>query len=216
MDKNIIRHLESLPFFSKNAFLVFEKIKQKALYENIQRWVKGGNLLRLKNGLYVTKTYVDRFLHDRSFVELIANKLVIPSYLSLEYVLQKNGLLTEATFTITSVTLKTTRHYANNLGSFVYHHLNQKLYFGFRKRPYGQNVIFEASPAKALFDFLYLRKAGLDPKNRISLDALRINWNFLDGKSFNELQEIITRSNVQKMQNMMPLLKEVFRGNSHQ
>lgn len=214
MNKSITKNLESLPFFSKSTLTAFESIKTRALYQNLQRWVSSGHIIRLKNGLYVTKTFVDRFLHDPSYVELLANKLVIPSYLSLEYTLQKNNLLTEATFTITSVTLKTTRHYQNNLGFFVYHHLDQKFYFGFRKRSYGRNIIYEATPAKALFDFFYLRLAGLDPQDISTIEELRINWSQLNQGAFDELCQIILKSDIQKMIKLIPLLKEIYYGDS--
>ena len=207
MDRKILNNLESLPFFSKHAISAFETIRSRALYQNLQRWVDTGHILRLKNGLYVTKTFVDRFLHDGSYVELVANKLAAPSYLSLEYVLQKKGFLTEATFTITSVTLKTTRHYRNPLGSFEYHHLDERLYFGFAGRRYGQNIIYEASPMKALFDFFYLRCSDLDPQDLSTLESMRINWSQLNRASLNELCGIILKSGVKKMQKIIPMLQ---------
>lgn len=216
MKRNILKKLESLPFFSISSLKAFEDIQVKALYENLQRWVKSGDILRLKNGLYVTKTFVDRFLYDSSYIELVANKLVIPSYLSLEYVLQKKGMLTEATYTITSVTLKTTRRYKNHLGSFIYHHLNEKLYFGFNQRRYGQNIIYEATLAKALFDFLYLRLASLDSRDISTLEEMRLNWSQLDPPSFNELRQMMHDSSIKKMQTLIPLLEEIYHGNSHQ
>lgn len=216
MNRKIIKNLELLPFFSLNAFRSFEVIRPKALYENLQRWVRSGEILRLKNGLYVTKTFVDRFQQDRSYTELIANKLAMPSYLSLEYVLQKKGLLTEATFTVTSMTLKTTRYYQNHLGSFVYHHLHSKLYWGFQQRRYGQNIIYEATPAKALFDFIYLRQSHLDPEDISTLESMRINWSEMDSNSFRALCEMLVKSHIKKMQKMIPLLKEMYHGNFNQ
>lgn len=216
MKKNIIKQLESLPFFTIAALKSWENLKTKALYENLQRWVRGGDLLRLKNGLYVTKTYVDRFFHDPSYTELIANKLTLPSYLSLDYVLQKKGMLTEATYTITSVTLKTTRDYQNRLGTFTYHHLHERLYFGFIQKSYGKNMIYEATLAKALFDFLYLRLSHLDPNDFSTLDELRLNWSQMDASTFHEVRNIIDRSQIKKMQKLIPLLKEAYHGNAYQ
>lgn len=214
MKENIIKHLESLPFFSISSLQSFENIKRRALYENLQRWTKNGSLIRLKNGLYVTKTYVDRFLHENAYIEFMANTLLSPSYLSLEYVLQKNGLLTESTYTITSVTLKTTRSYQNQMGSFVYQHLHKRHYFGFVQKSYGQNHIYEATLPKALFDFLYLRLSFLDPKDISTLAELRINWSELDHASFLELQKIIRNSGVKKMQKLISYLEELYHGNS--
>lgn len=218
MNETILKRVEPLPFFSKAALATIEDIQPKALYQNLQRWVKSGLIIRLKNGLYVTRTHADRSLHDPSYLELVANKLAMPSYLSLEYVLQKNGLLTEATFPITSVTLKTTRRYKNSLGAFHFHHLKKRLYFGFEQRRYGGNLIYEATPAKALFDFLYLRLAGLDPKDISTLEEMRINWSELDRTSIKELRETILKSGVRKMVTMIPLMEKIYHyyGNSRQ
>lgn len=215
MNRKILNQLESLPFFSIGAVSTYEKIKPEALYQNLQRWVRSGLIRRLKNGLYVTKVYVDRSLHDQRFIELLANKLLMPSYLSLEYVLQKNNLLTEAALTFTSVSLKTTRHYKNDLGSFVYHHINKRLYFGFEQHLFGKNIIYEAKPAKALFDFLYLRLARLDPEDLSTLGEMRINWSEMAQTVFGELCETIIKSGIVKMQKMLPLLKEAYHGDSH-
>ncbi len=216
MNKEILKQLEMLPFFSIPSLRVIEEINRKALYQNIERWVGTGAIIRLKNGLYVTKTYVDRFLHDKSYIELVANKLASPSYLSLEYVLQKMSLLTEATYPVTSITLKTTRRFENGLGLFEYRHLHPRLYFGFVQRRFGQNIICEATPAKALFDFLYLQLPRLDVKDPSSLDELRINWSELDKPSFGELRRILVKSGVKKLTALIPPLEEIYHGNAHQ
>lgn len=214
MKKAILRQLEPLPFFSTTSLRVFEEIRPRALYQDIQRWVRTSDIIRLKNGLYVTKTHVDRFLHDKSYLELVANKLAAPSYLSLDYVLQKYSLLTEATFVVTSITLKTTRRYENDLGTFEYHHLHPGLYFGFKQHRFGKNIIYEATASKALFDFLYLRLASLDPQDASTLDALRINWSELDKPSFNELRRTILKSNSKKLGKIIPMLEEIYHGNA--
>lgn len=208
MNEKILYSLESLPFFTKSALMVREEIDPKALYENIQRWVKKGSLIRLKNGLYVTKTCVDRSLRDERYLELVANKLVIPSYVSLEYVLQKHGLLTEATFAVTSVTTKTTRQYTNKLGAFTYSTLNQDLYFGFKRQSYGKNTIDTAEPFKALFDYFYLRLQHLDPERGETVEEARINWSNLEKKEFRNFCKIVEKKGTRKMVKMIPLLKE--------
>lgn len=209
MNEKTLKGLESLPFFTKSALMVIEKIHPKALYENIQRWVTKGILIRLKNGLYVTKTYVDRSLHDERYVELVANKLVFPSYISLEYVLQKHGLLTEATFAMTSVTTKTTRQYTNKLGIFTYSTLKRNLYFGFKRQSYGKNTIDEAELSKALFDYFYLRLSGLDPERLSAVEEARINWSNLEKKEFLNFCKTVKKSGTDKMAKMIPLLEEL-------
>lgn len=208
MNEKILIPLESLPFFTKRALMVMEPVGEKTLSENIQRWVKKGTVVRLKNGLYVTKTHVDRFFSDGRYVELVANKLVIPSYLSLDYVLQKHGLLTEATYSITSVTTKSTRQYANKLGFFSYFSIHPDLYFGFEKKGFGKQTVFEAKISKALFDYFYLRLPGLPPGNKSVLEELRINWGNVSPENFRDFCSLLKWK--KNMAKTIPLLEEIY------
>jgi hypothetical protein len=55
----------------------------------------------------------------------------MPSYLRLEYVLQKYSILSESVFAFTSITVKTGRTYRNDLGDFVYRNIKKDLFSGF-------------------------------------------------------------------------------------
>jgi hypothetical protein len=177
--------------------------------------VKKGLILRLKNGLFVSKTFRDRTMSSPGYIELIASALLSPSYVSLEYVLQKHNLLTEATYAITSVTTKSSRRFNNGVGTFVYHTVIKNLYFGFEKKTFGRNVYSEARPAKALFDFLYLRSASLDPMVPSTVDELRINWGLLAPSSYGELGDMIKKCGIKKMAAIFDLITKEFYGHTH-
>lgn len=206
MKEKILNKLESLPFFTREALSVFEDIKSNSLNQNTKRWVHNGLLIRLKKNLYVTKTFVDRSMKDVGYIELLANKLLSPSYLSAEYVLQKHGLLTEGTFSITSVTPKSTRAFDNPLGNFQYRTLNKNLYFGFTEKHFGKNIYYEADPAKALFDFLYFRLSMLDSANPSTIHELRINWKEISRANFKEFSQIMKKSGIKKMELILKLV----------
>src|SRR4030042_1907913 len=100
-----------------------------------------------------------------AFEPAVSTILLPHSYLSLEYVLQQRGILTEITYPVTAITIKNTRTILNSLGTFVYRHIQPHLYFGFQiMESYGVPYA-QASTAKALFDYLYLRPlpADLEP-----------------------------------------------------
>lgn len=214
MRKDILKSLEFLPFFSAMALLTISSISRNSLNQNIKRWEKNGLIVRLKNGLYVTQTFLDRNLQDGNYIEFVANKLAMPSYLSLEYVLQKRGLLTEMTFPVTSVTLKGTRRFTNKLANFVYHSIKEDLYFGFEKKMFGRNAIFIATPAKALFDYLYLRRFAINEKDISTLEELRINWQVLGKSDLAQFAGIVNKSGIKKMKGMLKTIKENFYGHS--
>ena len=66
-----------------------------------------GSLIRLKRGLYVVSPTVSEQLLS---VELIANHLYGPSYVSMQYALRYYGLIPERVHTTTSLTFKASNY----------------------------------------------------------------------------------------------------------
>lgn len=213
MNIKTLNPLELMPFFTKRALLSLEKIRDNALSQNLKRWIHAGKVLRLKNGLYVTKTFADRSAKEAAYIELLAGTLLSPSYLSLEYVLQKHNLLTEGTFTVTSVSIKSPRRFVNSFGTFTYKTVSPKYYFGFEQKRFGKNIYYEASPSKALFDLLYLKPAIIDPEDPSTIEELRINWSELSVKEFKNFCKLAEACGIRKMQKTQAMIKKKFYGN---
>ena len=114
--------LTSASFFDKNTLKEVIGGSDDAVSANVARWIDSGRLIQLKKGIYVTREYYSQCGDKQSYSEFVANILKKPSYLSGEYVLQKYGILSEAVFSITSVTRKKTRVYNNKLGVFIFKH----------------------------------------------------------------------------------------------
>jgi hypothetical protein len=164
-----------MPCFTKKNLLNYVEGSIETFNDQIQASIKRGEIFKLKNGVYVSKEYFDRANDKSQFIEYIAGQIKSPSYLSKEYVMQKYSLLTESTYTISSITKKTRYMYNNFLGTFIYSNIKDSLYFGFEKRIYIGNVYYEANKSKAVFDYLYLkRNIGGNLKEEI-LEGLRIN-----------------------------------------
>lgn len=165
--KKIILKLTKLPFFRMSHFEVFfPRLKKPSIYQKISRLLKKGEIIKLKKGFYVTKEYKEKHSSDVNYFYYLANILRYPSYVSGAYVLSGHDILTEAVYPITSVTLKTTRRYTNNIGEFVYSSISPKLYAGYRRLFYKDEPVYVASLAKALFDYLYIKyfKSKLKPE----------------------------------------------------
>ena len=96
-----------------------------ALNERIKRSLENKRIAKLKKGLYTTDVYYLKEPNKTEFKEFIASKLKFPSYLSSEYVLSKYNLLTEATYPLTSITLKTGHSYQNSLGTYKYSNIKE-------------------------------------------------------------------------------------------
>jgi hypothetical protein len=124
----------------------------------VSRWVKSGELIGVVRGIYATAPE----LRKRPLsLEILANMIYGPSYVSFEYVLARAGLIPEATTAITSATTKLNRRFATSVGSFIYRHLPPAAYrFGWTREelPDGSGFLI-ARPEKALLDWLYFSGA---------------------------------------------------------
>ena len=170
-----LKKLENLSYFNKITLQQYCNITDNSLYSNIKRWLKSHRLIQLRKGLYVTSTYLQNLPNKQAYCEFVANKLREPSYLSVEYVLQKYSILTEAVYSFTSITLKSKRAYKNTLGTFFYRNLKDELFCGFTIKSYGHFEIKEATKSKALFDYLYLKTLRISIINKEFLKSLRLN-----------------------------------------
>jgi predicted transcriptional regulator of viral defense system len=205
--KRILSLVATLPSFGATDLA---PIGEARAYLNIilSRQVKRGTMVRLRKNLYVTKSYLDTaerrgFFSD--YVEFTANKLCPPSYLSLDYVLHEHNMLTEIPRNITSVGLRKTDQYSNELGNFIYHKIKEELYLGFKVLKKGNFSILKATKAKALFDFLYLRKRLLLDKKAVS--ELRLNLDELKKSDLKELKEYAELEGSTRMKEIFNWLK---------
>lgn len=197
------KELETLPYFNKEqAGMLIDK-KGKNLDKKLAQLIKIGYLLHIKNGLYTTTTYYERN-NKGSYSEYIANILRSPSYISLEYVLSKEGVIPEAVYSITSITVKSSRNYVNFLTHFLYKNIKNELFTGYSYREWENKHIYAASKAKALFDYLYLKK--LQNLKQELLNDLRINWDTFERQDFLELQRYVEISKSKKMQLIVSIL----------
>ncbi|OQA20785.1 MAG: hypothetical protein BWY60_01029 [Actinobacteria bacterium ADurb.Bin346] len=193
-----LKNLENLSYFGKSTISQYIDIKPESLSADINRWIKEGTLIQLKKGLYTTTNYFER-VNDRSlYIEFIANKLRTPSYLSLEYVLQKYSILSEAVYSVTSITNKTGRTYNNILNLFLYRNIKENLFTGFDIMDYNGFKIAQATKAKALFDWLYLKFLRTQNINLAILESIRLNIDGFKSKDFKEFKLYCEMSGVKK------------------
>ncbi len=203
--------LGKLPYYTKqNLGLALGK-EQYALDYWMKELIKSKVLIPLKKGLYVSAIYlalVKERGETEGYLEYLAGIIRTPSYLSLEYMLAKNGIIPEAAFALTSVTRKTTRSYRSDLASFYYRNIKPQLFTGFIQNKYGKQTVNVATPAKALFDYLYLR-TFINEKAMASylLSDGRINWDSLTLNDRQMFSQFIELSDSKKMQRIEKILK---------
>ena len=111
-----------------------------------------GVLIRLKRGLYVVSPEISG---KPLSLELIANHIYGPSYVSLHYALRYYGLIPEGVYTLTSVTSHHTRTFENSLARFTYRGVSADYFpIGVRSESRDGVAFLMATPEKALCDML--------------------------------------------------------------
>lgn len=110
-------------------------------------------LIRLKKGIYVVSPEVSGELLS---VELIANHLYGPSYVSMESALRYYGLIPEKVYTVRSATTNRSRKFKNSIGLFQYVSVYEDYYsVGINQITVDNKYAFLiASPEKALCDMI--------------------------------------------------------------
>ena len=158
--------------------------------DKITSWLKSGELVRVKKGLYVFGKEAALTPYSP---EILANLIYGPSAISLSYALSFYGLIPERTMTITSITNKRDKSFTTPVGDFTYRYLTPTKYaVGIELFSLNEKSHFLiASPEKALCDHIYLtdKKIKLDTTSDIEhyiLDDLRIYEDALN-KFRNEL-----------------------------
>lgn len=154
------------PYFSAQDILIH---KGRIYNYQLSLWKQKGYIQHLKRGLYYFTDAKQQFsAKEVSFL------LYEPSYISMESALSFYGIIPEMVRAITAVTSKTTRRFTNDYGSFIYRHIDPKLFFGYTptNTPHGKYLM--AQPEKALLDYLYFNLGHLN--NQADIDEIRINY----------------------------------------
>jgi hypothetical protein len=201
--------LEKLPLFNKKAAEVLIGKRGKNLDQKILSLLNQGYLISLKKGWYVSQIYLEKNKNKESYGEYLANKLRKPSYLSAEYMLSRYGLIPEAINIWTSITLKTTRTYENKIGTFSYKNIKNELFIGYESVNKEGYRIYQATKAKSLFDFLYL-KTNLSSNLTYELtEGLRINWEVFSKSDLGLFSQYARLAKTKKMTAILAIIKEI-------
>lgn len=163
---------QGLTVFSSEEFRRATGFSPASVKHLLIRYVRKGLILKLKErrGLYGLKS---RPPHPWR----LANRLLQPSYISLETALAHYGVIPESVYAVTSVTPKITRSFeALNL-SFLFHRIKKEAYRGYRPLEIRGETVLVGEPEKAMADYLYFVHLGKKILNE------RIRWDRLKTKN---------------------------------
>ncbi len=157
-------------------------------YGLIKRAIKNGEILKIRRGLYCL---APKFQKNIVNVYGLAEQIYGPSYISLESALSHHGWIPEAVYCCTSVCLNSSKEFNTPFGVYSYQRIPQKvLYLDVQRHVDANgNIIFIASPLKALIDYVYIHKMRW---NKISdiFESLRIEDEYLTDIDTLSLKEL--------------------------
>ena len=213
MKSSILSLLDPFPYFTIEAvkqLLGDESAVAGTIQTALYRWMKAGQIIQLKKGVYMTRRFFELHRADANFAPMVSVILIPQSYLSLEYILQRNGILTEITYPVSAVTLKQTRVFENKLGTFTYRNIKADLYQGFTISDYLGIPFAQATVAKALFDYLYFRLwKGTGRSANVDLaEELRLNLEDFAEKDQDEFAVFVEMSKSRKMDQILKILRK--------
>ena len=172
--------LERVPHgvFTHTEVVVLAGGSPQRVYSLVKRAIRAGEVLHIRRGLYCL---APKYLRRPLSVMALAQRIRGPSYISLESALSWHGLIPEAVYAIMSVCDKRSCMFDTPVGRFQYVRVPQAMLYQQVERIVepGGEAVFLATPAKALADYVYVRKLDwttTDPlvvSLRIEPDRLR-------------------------------------------
>jgi len=151
-------------FRLKDVALLTGIANRQLLSARLNYYVRNGKLQNPRKGIYTKANYAP---------DELACKLFAPSYVSLEYVLQKAGVIFQFDAAITSVSYLS-RSIEIESQSYTFRKIKSEILVndtGINRLPNGVNI---ASPERSLLDLLYLNaRAWFD--NTHSIDLRKVN-----------------------------------------
>jgi len=156
------------PFYTIADLEKITGLGRNSLYVALKRWVDGGVLERVSQGIYLP-------MGENLSSEKIAAQLYLPNYLSFESALARHGILNMIPYTLTFATTRKTKKFILRRQGVEFRQVSSGLFFGFEMK----DGIHIAVPEKAFLDQMYFVCRGnssldLDEMNLKNLSAKRV------------------------------------------
>jgi predicted transcriptional regulator of viral defense system len=143
---NFFKHHKEKKLFSLSDIVQLTGENKPSLSVQLTRLIKAGVINR-----------ASRIWYENPFIppssEEIAMVIRYPSYLSMEYALSKQGLLSQTVYTLTLVTTKLPYTYRTDRVIYEYHQISKSLFWGYQR----EGTVLIAQPEKALLDLIHIR-----------------------------------------------------------
>jgi predicted transcriptional regulator of viral defense system len=160
-----LKEFAQRPLFHSSMLAIFP---DPPAHKQVQlcRWTRAGKLSQLRRGWYL----IEKPWRTREVpIAVMANSVVHPSYLSLDWALQYYEMIPEYVPNPTSVTTDRGVRFTAQNSLFIYYHIQPSFFKGYRQEKVNGHKINIACPEKALVDKIYL----FLQRNRFSIEWLK-------------------------------------------
>lgn len=189
---------------------ILENLGYKRVNDKIVQLKSKGILTPLKNGYYVYNPLQNTPVSK----EIIANILLGPSYISLDYALWFHGLIPESVYEMTSITTKRSKSFDNSYGVFSYCHIKKELFgIGLEIKNSKNGNFIIASKEKAVCDKVYFTK-DIDLRAQKAMlvflrDDLRVYFDELKDCDIDIFEKYYQLSKSRKIEALTKVIKEL-------
>ena len=177
--------------------------------DKINHLIQSGQLTRLQREMYLVHNGQPPPLN------LIANQLTRPSYVSLEWAAQYYGWMTEHVHQVTSMTIGRRKQIQTDVGLFTYHPVPQRYYgAGIHSVVVEAHAFLIASPEKTLADILVsTRNLRIQSVHNLMVyceDFLRLDLDELCTLDLDLLQQIASSGYKDRLlQTLQAMIQEI-------
>lgn len=187
MKKENLKKLDDLIYFTKDSLKSLSGDSDNTISMNIHRWKESGDIIVFKSGIYATKKSYDINSKEEGYHKYISSILLKPSYISLSTTLSGYDILSEGVYNITAMTTKLPTTYSNR--KYIYRQMTDKLFVGYEIKYFKSKeyTYYEATKAKALFDYIYYKSHKLNEEMNI-VEELRLRLDSFTKDDFKEMR----------------------------
>lgn len=166
----------NLRVFTTADLITLSGLTAVAASQHLLRLASRNIIVRIKRGVWVNNLTAD--FNPYEAVPFL--RAPWPSYVSLHSALADHGVVQEIPHVIYAVTSTMPRRYSTPIGEFRFHHLPERLIWGFEVRQTGLGCYPLADREKAFLDLIYL---ALTPRSPLRLPHKRGRiWELDKGK----------------------------------
>jgi predicted transcriptional regulator of viral defense system len=161
-----ILRMHNLRVFTTADIITLSGLTDVTASQHLLRLTSQNIIVRIKRGVWVNKLVAD--LNPYEAVPFL--RAPWPAYVSLHSALADYGVVQEIPHVIYAVTSTMPRQYSTPIGEFKFHHLPERLIWGYEAHATGLGHYPIADREKAFLDLIYL---ALTPRSPLQLPHKR-------------------------------------------